>query len=370
MKKILILSCSTGEGHNSAARAVQSVLEAEGNSCVMADPVAFQSQKMERLVAALYNNTSRKRPQVFGAVYRLGDLYASSKLPSPVYWANAHYSRALKNYIEEEKFDAVISSHLYGMEALTALKKRDNFKIPCYGIITDYTCIPFLKETVMDGFFSPTEGVKQELISSENPAENIYVSGIPVDVSFAHHCTKEEARKTLEISTDGKVFLVMTGGVGCENMEGLCDLLLEQLPSNGLIMVLTGNNQNLKKRLEEKYGDTGLLKTVSFTRQVPLYMAASDVVLSKPGGLSSTEAAVANIPLVHIHAIPGCETCNARYFSQTGMSLWAKDNVEAVADAIHLVSSREASEMMCRKQREEMHPDAARYIAQKVVGAE
>ena len=369
MKKILILSCSTGEGHNSAARAVQSVLEKEGNSCVMADPVAFQSKRMEHLVSALYNNTIRRRPQVFGAVYKLGDLYASSKLPSPVYWANAHYSKALKDYIVKEGFDAVICSHLYGMEAMTALKKRDHFEIPCYGIVTDYTCIPFLKETVMDGFFAPTQETKEEMISMENPAEKIFVTGIPVDESFADHCTMEQARNTLEISQDRKVFLVMTGGVGCENMEGLCDLLLSRLPENGLIMVLTGNNQNLKSRLDEKYGSLDRFRTVAFTRQVPLYMAASDVLLSKPGGLSSTEAAVANIPIVHIHAIPGCETCNARYFSENGLSLWANNNEEAVADAIHLACCDEASEKMRVQQKKLMHPYASRFIAQKVVGA-
>ena len=369
MKKILILSCSTGEGHNSAARAVQSVMEKEGYACVMADPVAFQSKRMEHLVAALYNNTIKKRPQVFGAVYKLGALYSSSGLPSPVYWANAHYSKSLKDYIIKEGFDTVICSHLYGMEAMTALKKRDHFNIPCYGIVTDYTCIPFLKETVLDGFFVPNEETRQELISAGFPADTVFTSGIPVDESFSNHPTMEEARKSLDIDLNRKVFLVMTGGVGCENMEGLCDELLKNAGEKDLFLVLTGNNKKLKERLDHKYDCLPSFRTVSFTRQVPLYMAAANVILSKPGGLSSTEAAVANVPLVHIHAIPGCETCNARFFSQNGLSLWAKNNEEAVLNAVSLAYDQEMAQNMCCSQKKLIPADGARFIMEQVVAA-
>ena len=368
MKKILILSCSTGEGHNSAAKAVQSVLEKEGYACTMADPVAFQSEKMEHLVSALYNNTIRKRPQVFGAVYKLGALYSSSKLPSPVYWANAHYSEALRDYIRKEGFDAVICSHLYGMEAMTALKKKDHFQVPCYGIVTDYTCIPFLKETVMDGFFVPNEETRQELIDSGTPADVVFISGIPVSEAVCSLPTLEDARKVLNIDPGTKVVRVMTGGVGCENMEGLCDELINSSSKKDLFIVLTGNNEKLKNRLDEKYGKNDNFRTVSFTRQVPLYMAAANVLLSKPGGLSSTEAAVANIPIVHIHAIPGCETCNARYFSQNGMSMWAKTNEEAALNAVTLAYDQEMASKMRSTQRKLIPQNGARFIMEKVVG--
>ena len=370
MDKILILTCSTGEGHNSAARAVQKVLEKKGIICEMADPVAFQSKRMERLVSALYNNTIRKKPEVFGAVYKLGDLYSSSKLPSPVYWANAHYSAALKEYILEHHFDAVICTHLYGMEAMTAIRRDKDFTIPCYGILTDYTCIPFLDETELTGFFVPNQETKNHLINHGTPEENIIISGIPVDDSFRDCPTKEAARKSLNIPQDQKVFLVMTGGVGCENMEGLCDTLLLNAPDDALMLVLTGKNDALKNRLTEKYGALSQFKAVGFTRQVPVYMAAADVMLSKPGGLSTTEAAVANVPLVHIHAIPGCETCNAKYFSEHGMALWAKDDEEAVIYAKAIAYQKDSADRMRAQQRRLIPPNAAHMIVEKVVGNE
>ena len=367
--KILILSCSTGEGHNSAARAIMAVLNKRNIPCEMADPVAFQSQRMEHLVASLYNNTIRKKPQVFGAVYKLGDLYSNAKLPSPVYWANAHYSLALKEYILDNGFTAVICTHLYGLEAMTAIRRKcEDFPVPFYGVLTDYTSIPFMDETAPNAFFAPTVETRNYLIERGIPADHVFISGIPVDESFRDHPQRLEARCALGIPLSRKVFLVMTGGVGCENMEGLCDQLLSSIPQDALILVLTGKNEELRERLNDKYGNSPCFLTIGFTRQVPLYMAAADVMLSKPGGLSTTEAAVANIPLVHIHAIPGCETCNAKYFSQHGMSLWAADDQQAVAYAKSLAYQKDSSAKMVAQQRRLINPDAASFIVDKVVG--
>ena len=367
MEKVLILTCSTGEGHNSAARAIASVLEKKGIPCETADPVAFQSDRMEHMVSALYNATIKKAPAVFGAVYKLGDIYCNAGLPSPVYWANAHYSAALKQYILDNGFTRVICTHLYGMEAMTALRKRDGFDVPCYGVMTDYTCIPFMDETSLTGFFTPTQETKYHLISKGMPEETLTVTGIPVDDSFRRLPPKEEARRMLEIPEDRKVCLVMTGGVGCEIMESLCARLMEQIRPEGLVIVMTGKNENLKNRLDEKYAGNPQLRTVPFVRNVPIYMAACDVMLSKPGGLSSTEAAVANVPLVHIHAIPGCETCNARFFADHGMSFWADNERDAVTSAMQLAYDPVVSAEMMRMQQKYTHADAAQRIVEKVM---
>ena len=369
MDKILILSCSTGEGHNSAARAIQAVLDQRGVACERKDPVEFQSEKMKQLVSDLYNNTIRTKPGVFGAVYKLGDMYSNSRLPSPVYWATAHYSGALRNYILDNGFTAVICTHLYGMEAMTAIWKKGDFSIPFYAVMTDYTSIPFLEETAPNAFFTPTQESTEHLIEHGFSSDQVFLSGIPVDPAFRDHPSKDSARETLEIPQDCHVFLVMTGGVGCENMEGLCNELLSALPEDGHVFVLTGKNEELRDRLNQKYGHIPALHTVEFTRQVPLYMAAADVVLTKPGGLSTTETAVANVPLVHIHAIPGCETCNARFFSEHGMSLWAKNDEEAVIYAKALGYQQESADRMKALQRRYVNPSAADFIVDKVVSS-
>ena len=89
MRKVLILSCSTGEGHNSAAKAIETALKKKGIAYELTDPVSFKSEKMQNFVSNLYNVTIKKAPAVFGAVYKLGELYSEANLPSPVYWANS-----------------------------------------------------------------------------------------------------------------------------------------------------------------------------------------------------------------------------------------------------------------------------------------
>lgn len=367
MKKVLILTCSTGEGHNSAAYALRTAFEARDVVCELADPVSFRSDRMKEVVASLYNRTIKKAPQVFGAVYRLGDAYSASNLPSPVYWANARYAEKLRAYILEQKFDAVICTHLYGMEAMTAILKDPEFQVPCYGVLTDYVCIPFLDETRLTGYFVPERQTRNHLVEKGIREDTICITGIPVDRAFTNHPDARRARTELGLPLDKKLILTMTGGVGCENMEGFCARVMESLKKDAMLVVLVGKNDVLKRRLDEKFGHLDTFRTVPFTKQVSLYMSACDVLISKPGGLSSTEAAVANIPQVHFHAIPGCETYNARYFSEHGMAFLARNEQEAVNFATTLAYHPDIAEGMREMQRAFINPHAADDIVQKVM---
>ena len=367
MKNVLILTCSTGEGHNSAAFAVESALKKYDIHCEIKNPISFKSDRMEQLTSDMYNNMIRRNPALFGAVYKLGDFYASTKLPSPVYWANSKYAGELKQYILEKQFDAVVCTHLYGMEAMTAIRKDADFQVPCFGVLTDYVCIPFTEETRLTKFFVPSEETRQDLISHGIAPNTIQITGIPVDDRFVNHPDKAAARRALNIPAEKHVFLVMTGGVGCENMEQLCGKLHSRLQDDDLMIVFTGRNDELKNRLDAQYALDEKLLTVPFTKRVAEYMSAGDVLLTKSGGLSSAEAAAVNIPLVHIHAIPGCETYNARFFSQRGMSCWAEDDEAAVNFAYELAYDAQKAQTMCEMQKRYVNAHAAQQIAEEVI---
>lgn len=369
MKKYLILTCSTGEGHNSAARAVRAALEEEGVACEQKDPVSFKSERARKFISSFYNTMIRYKPAAFGRMYRIGGLYDASRLPSPVYWANTLYARPLRAYIEQNGFDGVVCTHLYGMEAMTAIRQDPSFSVPCWGVLTDYTCIPFLGDTRLTGYFLPLERTKRELAEKGVPEERIRVTGIPVDPRFRIHPDKRETRRALSLPEGEEVYLIMMGGVGCENMEALCRTLLAALRGAGTVLVMVGRNEEMKRRLERLDGAAGRLRAVPFTREVERYLAAADVLLTKPGGLTSTEAAVANIPIVHVNAIPGCETCNAQYFSEAGMSLWAKSDGEAAAFAMTLARDGKKAESMRAAQRRLVNPFAAEEIAHAVMQA-
>lgn len=367
--KILILSCGTGEGHNSAAKAMAEAFREMGMECEILDPVSFQSQKMKNTVSSAYNNLIRVAPSAFGAVYKIGDLYDRSGLPSPIYWANSKYADALYRYILDSHVDRVVCTHLYGMEAMTAISRRFPEAPPSYAVLTDYTATPFYSDTELSGYFAPNEDVRQELIAVGIPAERIFATGIPVSGKLSRPISKEDARRLLSVDPEKKVIAVMSGGAGCGNLVKLCEALDRSADDSRRILVFPGKNESLAHKLHEAFGQNPRIRVIPFTPDIYLYFKAADVVLSKPGGLSSTEIAAANVPLIHLKEIPGCETENVRYFSSHGMSIRAETAEKAAAAVDFLLTNQAAAEEMRRYQREFIHPDSARRIAERIVEA-
>lgn len=363
--KILVLSCSTGEGHNSAAKAVCEALNNTGAECELKDPVSFKGEKTPKTIAKLYNNLIKKTPRAFGAVYKLGGLYDSSHLPSPIYAWNAAYADKLNEYIIANGFDAVVSTHLYGMEALTAIKRAGKQTVPFYGVITDYTVIPFTRETELDEYFIPHTELKNVFKVKGMGEDRLNATGIPVSPAIRDEVDVTETRKALGLPTDKKIILLMSGGVGCESIKPLLKRFEKNADSDRFYCVLVGNNKKLKEKIE-KSCPADKVAAVGFTDKVRLYLKCSDVVISKSGGLSSTEVAVANVPLVHFKPIPGCETFNARFFEDKGLSKLAKNGADAIRLAEELLDNENERTAMLSAQREEINAFSADDIARRI----
>ena len=366
--RILILSCSTGDGHNSAARALIEAAGRRGVDAELRDPVSFGGERARRAVAELYNGMIRRTPRLFGAVYRVGDMVGRAPLPSPIYAANALYAEKLGAYVKNGNFDAVVSTHLYGMEAMTAAKRKGCCSVPNYGVLTDYTYIPFFTEPELDAAFIPHEDLKSEGVKRGFPAEKLIPTGIPVSGRFGEKLSAEEARERLGVEDVRKLYLLMSGGVGCVNMKKLCAALVPLVGEGDRIAVITGRNGRMKAQLDERWSGNPAVRTIGFTADVPLWMKAADVTVSKAGGLSSTEAAVAGTPLVHLMTIPGCETKNAAFFAERGMSIRTKEIGEAAQAAAKLAHDRDAAERMRRAQEENSRADAADRVIGYVCG--
>lgn len=365
--KVLILSCDTGEGHNSAAAAVAVALTRRGVENELFDPISLAGKRAERFVSGAYTTIMKKAPSAFNALYRAGDIYSSTGITSPVYHANARYAEALRAYIEENGFESVVCTHLYPMEAMTAIKRAGGFSVPAYGVLTDYTCIPFFAETELDGYFIPHEDLRAELVAKGIPSERIFATGIPVHEKFTQPMEKSAARNYLAIAQRQEVYLVMSGGIGVGNAGALCDEILTQRGEGAYtVFVLVGRNSDLKASLDEKYAGNAHVRTVTFTEKVNVYMNAADVMISKPGGLTSTEAAVAQVPFVQLLVYTGCEGKNIEFFSSRGLSVRAENAADAAAKAIDLATHEDKAAAMRAAQRENIAPDAAEKIAERV----
>ena len=365
--KILLLSCGTGEGHNSAAKAIAEVALAHGDKVVLRDPLSFKSQKAMRWASGSYNYVLKYHPRIFGLIYHVGALYDKTKWTSPVYRVNASYAQELHRYICEEGFDAVICTHLYALQAMTAIVRKGYRTVPFYGVMTDYTGIPFFRESRPDLFFTAHADLTDELVRKGIPASIQYPTGIPVSPKFALRVGRAAARARLGIPKEKKVYLLMSGGVGCLYLLSLCKQILQRSTGDFAIYALVGNNDRVKKTLEKRFPNEPRLRVISFTEDVAFYMEAADVLVSKSGGLSSTEAAVVRVPLVHLRAVPGCETANAAFFFKRRLSLCAKTVRQAASLACDLVSDPQQSEQMRRRQAAFIAEDSAQQIYRKVV---
>lgn len=348
--KVLILSCSTGEGHNSAAKAIYEEMKNKKVSCKMIDALSLASLKTAKIVADSFNNIAKNAPKMFGLMYKAGDLVSNNIIKSPVYLANILYAKKLYKYIILNKIDVVICSHLFPMEALTYLKLRYDLKAKCYGILTDYTCIPFLEETKMDYYFVGHKDVSKELIKKHIPKNKIIALGIPVSSKFKTNTSSAEARRMLKLPLNKKLILIMTGGVGCGNVLEIIKSLLSNLDQDVNLIILVGRNNELKAKITDSFYQNKRIKVVSFTKKVNLYMDACDLLLTKPGGLSSTEAAVKNIPFIHTMPIPGCETKNACFFAKHHMSLKVTNLKDLVIESKKILSSQKLKKQMLDNQ--------------------
>lgn len=361
--KILILSCNTGQGHNAAGKAVLEELIRQGTDCLMMDALSLVGETTSRRVSGAYCGLTTHFPQGFQWLYRAGGALSSARCKSPVYLVNLSYAGRLKQFIEENGYDTVITPHLFPAEALTHLRRKEGLKVRCYAVATDYTCIPFWEETELDRYFIPHEDLMEEFVARGIAREKLIPTGIPVSERFNRRLLQSKARSRLGLPQDEMLYLVMTGSMGFGNTADLTGSLLA-LP--GTVCVLGGNNEKMKASLRSRFGRESRVRVLDFTDQVALYMDACDMLFTKPGGLTSTEAAVKNVPLIHTAPIPGCETINARFFSERGISLCAASPEEAVQAAKQLMDPTRR-EAMRQAQQRVINPMAARDICEIVL---
>ena len=387
----LILSCSTGGGHNAAGAAIREELEARGHQVTMMDPYELVSHKLAQEIANVYVKMVQRSPHLFGLVYYLGSLVRHVPGKSPVYYANIAVAKKLKEYLEEHPADAVIMPHLYPAELVTYLKRQGETLPLTVFVATDYVCIPFTEETDCDYYVVPGERQMKDFIRWKIPKEKLLPYGIPVARAFDETVTKREARRALGLSADeDRKYILLTGGsIGAGDIHRNIRILLNRLKKthiDGKLIVVCGNNERLYKQLEKEYvasdswkqklrrqakkyaslptawDDEGRVILLGRTKKMALYMRACDIFISKPGGLSSTEAAVAQVPYIHIRPIPGCETYNMRYFTKNGMSVGVKNPRWQLSSAVGKLWKPENVEKMQKKQREGVPQQARRNI--------
>lgn len=349
----LIMSCSTGGGHNSAGHAVAEELIRRGHEATFLDPYELVGKNTAEIVGNAYIKLVQKSPAAFGMVYALGEAYRRLPIHSPVYWANGKVAECMRQYLQENHYDVIIMSHIFPAQILANLKEQ-GVEIPKTVLIaTDYTCIPFMEEADCDYYVIPSADLTEEFAARGIPEERILTFGIPVRKEFVE-TDSEAAKEKLHLAKKTKYILLSGGSIGVGKIEKTVKMLKRFLQENKAyeLIIICGNNYKLYQSLTKEYGNSEGIHLLRTTSQMPEYMKACAVFITKPGGLSSTEAATAEIPLIHISPIPGCESHNVKFFEERGMCIYVKNQERELLKALENLQDKEILEHMKQAQRQ------------------
>lgn len=342
--KVLILTCNTGQGHNSACAAIQEVCAQRGIPCGTADTLSFLSEKVSDFVCRWFTRIYRYAPAIFDRGYGYAEthpgIFEDRHLLYKIFDSGAG---KLLDLVEREGYDTLLSVHVFSALLISQMLSRKHRPVHTAFIATDYTCSPITGDTALDLYFIPHEDLKDEFSTNGLPKERLVPSGIPIRQDFYHCPSHQEAKAMLGLPDSHREILLMCGSMGCGPMEELAETMDRSMPEDTSLTVICGTNERLAESLEEK----GLkhVRIIRYTNQMPLWLSAADLFLTKPGGLSITEAAAVGTPLLLFDAVGGCETRNRLFFESHSWAMSAasqEETVELCRSLLHQSQNRAA----------------------------
>ena len=336
--RVLILSANTGGGHNSTAAALAEQLAKMNVGYEIVDALSMISEKVSGFISWGHSYVYRKLPRLFGTAYRFEERHP----PQKIYDYFAKGAVMLQEKLLSEHFDAVICVHVFAGMMMTEVRRRFENRVPNYFVATDYTCSPGVAALDADGFFIPHRMLFSEFVRGMIPADKLYATGIPVRGEFYEALDKTQARRKLGLREEGQMVLLGCGSMGCGKLERHALELAYRLPNDVTLVVLCGKNEELANDLQRFASDT--FEVVGFTNDIPLYMSAADVYLTKPGGLMTTEAIAKRLPMAFIDAVPGCETRNFDFLTRIGVAEGTKNWKQAISKVAWMLEHPEVLE--------------------------
>ena len=353
--KVLILSCGTGGGHNSAAKAILEELLSQGLEADFMEYLEIINSNLKDKVNEIYLKSTNNEGKTFKVAYKLGEIYQKTNIKSPVYGLNQLNKNKLYDYIKRNGYEYIITTHLFAAQALTAIKKEH--RINFTAVATDYVCIPFWRETNPDFMITPSDELKSSFIDQGVKENKLIPLGIPVKRAYSEDYDINDCKKKVGLDINKRYVLLLTGSMGFGNVEEIVDELKNNIKDINLI-VACGTNKELYEKLNKKDNVIPL----EFTENIDLYMKSSDIILSKPGGLTSTEIAVLGKPFIHTMPIPGCENYNANFFESHKMSLKCMNIPEIVESTKLLLENKDLCMELVENQRKYMNRNSCKDL--------
>ncbi|HEY3424968.1 MAG TPA: glycosyltransferase [Negativicutes bacterium] len=364
-KNVLIVSASIGSGHTQAARAIQAelMLQSPGVNVQVVDFMDGSSSYFNTILKEAYLKMIDIVPNMYDYLYR----WSQAPLPG----SNVKYMLAfimkkmMLRLLAKYKPDLVVFTHPFPCSAAAYLRRIKQIQVPLAVVITDFSLHGLWIYDEIDCYFVASERLKLQLVEQGICGQSIYVTGIPTAAVFRQR-SNNLAYKA-ELGLDGRpVLLIMGGGLGLGAMkEAIYHLNAVSRPLQ--MIVVTGHNTSLEKSLKAMAWQSGhSVKVLGYARNIKELMAVANLLITKPGGLTCSEAIVMELPLLLMDALPGQEQDNAAYLTQEGLALQLKDCTQMSTVVTRLLSQQHQLAAIKTKMREVRRPDAAIKIAHTV----
>ncbi len=322
MTRILILYSSLGSGHISAAKALKKAfLRFPDVEVLTEDALTYASTVYRSAITQLYEQLSEKAPLLYKAFYEGSDVNDLERsLDSNLTWARLErpFFRKLGRFVKDVNPDVVVCVQQIPSRLLQLLDKEDEISTPQYVVITDTIAHSTWINYGVDGYFLPNDLSANFLIQRGVDAKLLHVTGIPITLESAKPKSKPEVRARHNLPANQPVITLFGGGLNPRRVRVMLSNLLEHSGA-GMIVLAAGRNADLLDAvIDLDSTSTTLLRKLSTIDYVDDLIVASDLIITKAGGLITSEILARGTPMVIVDPIPGQEEQNADVIAAAG----------------------------------------------------
>lgn len=356
-KKILIVSASIGSGHMQAAKAVrEEFLSKTPDADVSIVDFLDKESSLGHIIKETYLNMLDYVPNAYDLLYRYSqELRYGSNVKNLLALI---MKKRMRKLCQKYQPDLLVFTHPFPCCAAAYLKAKGQLSVPLAVVITDFSFHQMWSHAAVDTYFVANEATKEELLRNGIAADCIYVTGIPIAAKFARNNVPVLTRAD-QVPT----VLIMGGGFGLGAVEeALSSLMNAEKQLN--IIVLTGNNSVLLKKIMPRQPETfHRVKAIGYTERVHEIMATAELLITKPGGLTCSEALAMQLPMLLLKPLPGQEEDNADYLTSQGVALRINDLSSLANITCSLLAEQEILSLMRQNAKKISKADAAKAVS-------
>lgn len=323
--KILVLSASVGAGHLRAAEAVELALRelAPEDDVQNMDVLTLTNGMFRKLYGSAYLDLVNKMPHVLGYFYDFLDRPPSPQKKSDTLRRMAQRMNLGKfiKFLSATPWDVVVNTHFLPAEMIAGLKSKGDFPAPQLTVTTDFETHRLWSNEPCEHYFTATREGARYLEHWGVAAGKCTVTGIPIHPRFSKRPSREECRAKHNIGGDRPVVLQLAGGFGVGPIEQILDSLCKIEQPLELIVVTGRNADLMEKLLSKKLPERHRVKILGFTTEMDELMTAADLIVTKPGGLTTSEALACGAAIAVVNPIPGQESRNSDFLLEHGAAI-------------------------------------------------